>query len=371
MKILISPNAFKGTLTAMEAGEIIDNFLTESFSGIETKLIPIADGGDGTCELLTKALGLKQISSWTLDSFGRPVFGRFGFDTSSKKAFIDVSTASGIGLIRNESNDPFVASTYGTGVLIQEAIEEGAKEIILGLGGSATIDLGIGILAALGVNFLDEKGRELTPFSPDYLSRICHIQRPPNLPKIRFTFLCDVKNPFLGANGAIPVFGPQKGLREQEIDSFEMICQKVIQMMFFKMKKPFLDQSGFGAAGGIALGLSVFFPSEIKFGSSYFFEKVKISEQVKWADLIITGEGKYDSQSNEGKACFELLQLAKNNRKKSFLITSGKEAYQAGFDKVFVLPELNFNDSDYKSKARKNLLGLLKSELREIINLEN
>lgn len=371
MKILISPNAFKGTMTAVEAGEIIDDVLKASYSSIETKLIPIADGGDGTCELLTKALGLKQISSWTLDPFGRPVFGKFGFEPSSKKAYVDVSSASGIGLIRQEMFNPFVASTYGTGLLILKAIEEGAEEIILGLGGSATIDLGIGILASLGVNFLDEKGRELIPFSPDYLNRICHIQRPPNLPKIRFTFLCDVKNPFLGANGAIPVFGPQKGLRKEEIHSYELICQKVIQMIFSKMKKPFLDQSGFGAAGGIALGLSAFFHSEIKFGSSYFFEKVNIAEQVNWSDLVITGEGKYDSQSNEGKACFELLQLANHQKKKSILITSGKEAFQAGFDKVFVLPDLNFNDSDVKSKARKNLLGLLKSELREIINIEN
>lgn len=362
MKVLISPNAFKGTLTAREAGEIIDSFLKESFSGIETKVIPIADGGDGTCELLAKALGLKHISGWTLDPYGRPVIGRFGFDSSSKKAFIDVSTASGIGLIGNEAKNPFVASTYGTGILIKKAFYERAEEIILGLGGSATIDLGIGILAALGVNFLDENGREITPFSPEYINRICHIQRPPNLPKIRFTFLCDVKNPFLGANGAISVFGPQKGLREQEIDLYEKICQKVIQMIYSKMKKPFLDQQGFGAAGGIALGLSVFFSSEIKFGSSYFFEKIKVEEEIKWSDLIITGEGKYDSQSNEGKACFELLQLAKKNKKKAILITSGKEAFQAGFDKVIVLPELNFNDSDYKSKARKNLLGLLKSE---------
>lgn len=367
MKILISPNAYKSTLTATEAGEIIDNFLT-GFSGIQTKLIPIADGGDGTCELLTKALGLKRYSAWTLDPFGRPVFGSFGLDPFSKKAFIDVATASGIGLSGGKTSNPFVASTFGTGILINHAIKEGAEEIILGLGGSATIDLGFGILAALGIIFLDEKGRELTPFTSDYLDRICHIQRPVSLPKICFIFLCDVKNTFLGGNGAIPVFGPQKGLKEQEINSYEKLCEKVIQLLFAKIKKPFVDQSGFGAAGGIALGLSAFFPSEINFGSSYFFEKVKITEEAKWADLIITGEGRYDSQSNEGKACFELLQLAKNLKKKSILITSGNEAGQAGFDKVFYLPELNFNESDYKAKARRNLLELLKSRWNEIID---
>lgn len=368
MKFLISPNAFKGTMSATEAGEIIGNFLEESFPEIQSKMIPIADGGDGTCELLTKALDLKQISTWTLDPFGRPVLGTFGWDISSKKAFIDVSTASGIGLIGNEENDPFVASSFGTGLLIQKAVEVGAEEIILGLGGSATIDIGVGILAALGISFLDEKGRVLTPFSPDYLSRILLIQRTPTLPKIRFTCLCDVRNAFLGSKGAIPVFGPQKGLNESDFDSYERICERLIQMIFSKVKMTFVDQAGFGAAGGIALGLSAFFPLQIEFGSSYFFEKVNLENEVKWADLVITGEGKYDSQSNEGKACFELLQLAKNQRKKSILISSGKEAIHAGFDKVLVLPNLDFSDSDHKTKARENLLGLLKSELKGILS---
>lgn len=370
MNVLISPNAFKGTMTATEAGEIIDKFLKESSPDIQTKMIPIADGGDGTCELLSRALGLKKISTWTLDPFGKPVIGTFGFDNYSKKAFIDVSTASGIGLIGNEIKNPFVASTFGTGLLIQSAVNEGAEEIILGLGGSATIDLGIGILASLGISFLDEKGRDLTPFSPDYLSRIRYIQRPAKLPKFRFTCLCDVKNTFSGVKGAILVFGLQKGLEKQEFESYERICETVIQKIFHKVKKTFVDESGFGAAGGIALGLSAFFPLKIEFGASYFFGKVDLDEEVKWSDVVITGEGKYDSQSNEGKACFELLQRTKNQQKKSILITSGEDAFQAGFDEVLVLPELNFLHSDYHLKARENLLGLLKSRLIEILDVK-
>lgn len=371
MKILISPNAFKGTMSATEVGEIIEEFLKESWPEIQTKVIPIADGGDGTCELLTKALGLKRISAWTLDPFGRPLLGTYGWDANSKKAFIDVSTASGIGLIGNESKNPYVASTFGTGLLIQKAIVEGAEEIILGLGGSATVDLGVGILAALGISFLDEKGRDLIPFSPDYLSRISHIQRPPKLPKIKFTCLCDVKNTFLGTKGAIPVFGPQKGLNDAQFNSYEKVCEKIIQMISSKMKIPFLDQPGFGAAGGIALGLSAFFALQIEFGASYFFEKVNLKKAVNWADVVITGEGKYDSQSNDGKACFELLLLAKNQNKKSVLITSGSEGFEAGFDDVLVLPNLDFSDPDHKTKARENLLELLKSELKEILNNQN
>ena len=137
-------------------------------------------------------------------------------------------------------------------------------------------------------------------------------------------------------------------------------------MISSKVKSPFKDQSGFGAAGGIAVGLSAFFSLQIEFGATYFFEKVKLQNEVKWAELVITGEGKYDSQSNEGKACFELLQLTRNQQKKSILITSGNEAFKAGFNKILILPDLDFSDSEYKTKARENLLGLLKLEIKAI-----
>lgn len=361
MNVLISPNAFKGTITADKVGEIIQSCIKERYPEYHTKIVPIADGGDGTCSLLTKVLNLEYEEFWTLNAYGRPINGAFGWNDKDKTAYIDISVASGLGSLQNQYLDPFVASTFGTGMILQKAIERGAQHIVLGLGGSASIDLGTGILAALGILMLDEKGRELTPFSPNFLSKIKHIQFSPKLPKIEFTLLCDVRNFFFGKNGAIQVFGPQKGLNQEDADSFEKTCEEVLLKFYSKSKKEFIEEEGFGAAGGIAAGLSAFFPCEIKMGSSYFFEKAKLPDYVDWADLIITGEGKYDTQSKGGKASFELLQLAKNQGKKIALITGGDDQIEDEFDLIIRLPNLDFSKPDYASTAKLNLVGSFKS----------
>lgn len=358
MKFLIAPNAFKGTLTAQDAALEIQNAIKSHFPNAEFELQPIADGGDGTCTLLSESLNLETIQVAALNPIGQPVMGFFGFDRDGKKAYLDVSTASGIGHLNPTQLSPNLASTYGTGLILSKAIEIGASEIVLGLGGSATVDLGIGILLGLGILFLDEKGREITPFSPDYLSKIKHIQLPPRLPQIRFTLLCDVRNPLLGEMGAVHVFGPQKGVKAQELDSFEREIAAMVEMMGSKTRKPWVDQEGFGAAGGIAAGLSFFFPVQIQFGAEYFLALMKMKEKIKSADWVITGEGRYDRQSEKGKACFELLQLSKLLGKKTALITSGGEGADAGFDRIFKLPDLDFQSAEYKEKARENLRGL-------------
>lgn len=355
MKILIAPNAFKGTITADEAAELIGAVIQSKISESEIILQPLADGGDGTCRLLIQSLGLERISLMSLDAIGRPIEGDLGWDSSSKRVYLDVSTASGLGVLDENQKKADLTSTFGTGILIQKAIEMGAKEIILGLGGSATVDLGLGILQSFGFIFLDENGRDINPFTPDFLSRIRHIQRPPRLPKIKFTCLCDVNNHFFGAEGAIPVFGPQKGIKLDDLEEFETECRRVLEMLIRKTKIAWEDREGFGAAGGIALGLDLFFPVEIKFGANYFFDVVNLEEKVQNADWILTGEGRFDSQSAGGKACYELLQLCVKKNKNITLITSGNEGFGIGFDEVLVLPDLDFTNPNYKKIARENL----------------
>ncbi len=359
MNVLISPNAFKGSLTAIQAGEIIQNWIQNKFENYSTRLIPLADGGDGTCTLISKILGLQTFEYWTLDALGKPIKGHFGWEESSKTCFLDISTASGIAHLSVSNLDPNIASSFGTGILIEKSVEMGAERIVLGLGGSATIDIGVGILAALGVGFLNEKGRQLVPFSPNYLAKIKHIQLTPKLPKLQFIFLCDVKNRFFGKNGAIPTFGPQKGLDPRDFESFEKICAAVISMLYQKAKNEFIDQDSFGAAGGIAAGLSALFPSTIKMGSPYFFELAKLRDHVAWADLILTGEGKYDDQSKEGKAAFELLNMAKKEGKKIGLITGGNHSIEDSFDMILRLPELDFSSENISGRARENLIQTL------------
>lgn len=364
MKYLIAPNAFKGTLTAKEAAVIIAENLG-AYSNSKCIIQPIADGGDGTCGLIVDSLRLEKVQVLTLNAIGRPVLGYFGWDDNQKKAYLDVSIASGIGMLEPWQKNPELSSTYGTGLIIKHAIQLGAKEVILGLGGSATVDLGIGILGALGILFLDEDGREIPFFSPGFLKKIRHIQRTPYLPKIRITCLCDVKNLFLGSEGAIPVFGPQKGIQSDQIESFELDCLKVLNLLVRKSAKPWLDLPGYGAAGGIAVGLQSFFSTEIKFGADYFFELVGLEDKVKKVDWIITGEGQYDAQSDQGKASFALLQLAKANGKRIALVTSGSGGRGTEFDLVLELPALDFSESEFKEKARQNLSKLITNTFLE------
>jgi glycerate kinase len=172
-----------------------------------------------------------------------------------------------------------------------------------------------------------------------------------------------VRNPFFGPKGAVPVFGPQKGLKEAEIEATEVSTADFVDLLLRKSSHPILDQPGFGAAGGIAFGLAQFFPCTMEYGAPYFFKQVTLEEKVRQADWILTGEGQYDLQSEEGKACFELKQLAHKHGKKIALITSGKEGYSSGFDTVLELPQLDFLDPDYKKKAREKFQGLLREAI--------
>ncbi len=363
MKFLIAPNAYKGTFSAFEAAALIQKVLVQTYPSSQFISQALADGGDGTCALLADSLDLERIDCLSLNAIGQPIPGFYAWDESSKTAYLDVSTCSGVGVLPTHAREPSLTSTFGTGILIRHAIQKGAKNLILGLGGSATIDLGAGILQALGFLFLDQNGREIPAFSPEFLKRCRHIQRPLQLPEISFTCLCDVRNPFFGSNGAVPVFGPQKGVNEAEIEATEVIAADFVDLLLRKSSNPILDQPGFGAAGGIAFGLAQFFPCSMEYGAPYFFKQVNLEEKVRQADWILTGEGQYDRQSEEGKACFELKQLAHKYGKKIALIASGKEGYASGFDAVLELPPLDFSDPNYKKKALEQFQGLLRKAI--------
>ncbi|WP_373497259.1 glycerate kinase [Aquiflexum sp.] len=356
MNYLIAPNAFKGTIEADEAAAIISDTISRKFPDATSVQCPIADGGDGTCFLLGKELKLPRIDLYTLDPLGRSVPGFYFLDKTNNTAYLDVSTVSGIKYLKEYEKNPWTASTYGTGELIRNAISNGAKNIVLGLGGSATVDLGIGILNGLGYLFLDEKGRELPVFSDVLFKKLRHIQSPVQRPDIMITCLCDVNNYFFGEEGAIPVFGPQKGLDLEDFEEFEKCCSNVLDLLSRKAGKDINDKPGFGAAGGIAFGLSFFFPVTIQMGAQWFFDQVGIEEKVKRSDIIITGEGKYDSQSAGGKGSYELLQIAKKHNKKIVLITSGTGGDDAGFDEVLILPDLDFDREGFQVQAKKNLV---------------
>lgn len=365
MNWLIAPNAFKGTIEADRAAGLIKEVIMAADGSHQVSICPIADGGDGTCHLLSDILGLEKTFALACGPLGSPMQGFFSLDRSSGTAFVDVSTVSGIKWLKEYQKDPWTCSSYGTGELILKAVEMGAKEIVLGLGGSATVDMGTGILRALGILFLDANGREIPVFSPGFLGKIAHIQQTKPLSGLTFTILCDVENTYFGSRGAIPVFGPQKGLKEADFANFEAASQQVFELLKKKSKVGLTDKKGFGAAGGIALGLSAFVETNLVSGAGYFFEKVKMAERIQKADIVVTGEGRYDKQSDEGKGSHELLKMARASGKQIWLITSGTDARGSGFDRVLELPDLDFSSPDLSSQAERNLLDTVKKALEQ------
>ena len=365
MKILIAPNAFKGTISAFRAAEIIAQSIKETVPQAEILSCPIADGGDGTCELLGASLGLEKVEMQALNALGKPTEGFFYWDQEHLIAYMDVSTVSGIKDLKDHEKNPWIASTYGTGELMVQALEKGAKTIVLGLGGSASVDLGSGILRALGYLFLDSFGRELPVFSDSFLAKARLLQSPIKKYGFKVVCLCDVDNYFFGDHGAIPVFGPQKGLLEEDHASYEKVCKELISIFQRKTAKPLNDQAGFGAAGGVAYGLSCFFPTEIKRGAQWFFDAVGVAEKVKWADLVITGEGKFDLQSAAGKGSYEFKQLADQLGKSILLISSGEEGKSSGFQDFIQIPELTENDPKLIETAEINLAEAVKAYFRQ------
>ncbi|MCC5938591.1 MAG: glycerate kinase [Lunatimonas sp.] len=355
MNWLVAPNAFKGTIEADRAAALIRETILDANSSHRVELCPIADGGDGTCHLLAEILGMERVVLQACGPLGRPMEGFFGFEETTKTAFVDVSTVSGIKWLQARERDPWTTSSYGTGELILRAVDLGAKEVVLGLGGSATVDLGTGILRALGFLFLDENGREIPVFAPGFLSKIAHIQQTKPWSDLTFTILCDVDNTYFGERGAIPVFGPQKGLKLEDFPQFEKASRQLVELLQRKTNRILEDKPGFGAAGGIALGLSAFFETKLVSGARYFFDKVHMLERIGRADRIVTGEGRYDSQSDQGKGSHELLKLAKAAGKEIWLVTSGTDAMNSGFDRVLQLPDLDFSVPDVSEQAEKNL----------------
>jgi glycerate kinase len=318
---LIAPNAFKGSLSATEAAKAIGRGIQKVDSSFIFKSIPLADGGDGTSRLLSKHIKAEWVDLETIDALGRPIIAGFGYHKENSLAIIDVAEASGIQHLSLNELNPKVATSYGTGLLIKKAIELGAKQIWLGLGGSASIDGGIGILEALGFNFfnLDKKRIENPVLEMDKIASISYPNEDSS--QIAFTLLCDVENPLLGKNGSVAVFGLQKGVKSTEIIYFENRLRN-----WAKVIEPNADSDKLesfpklGAAGGIAFGLQACLNTQLISGSEFFLKQVQFTNHLQWADVLITGEGKFDQQSSQGKITDKVIKEAQKYGAKVFVL---------------------------------------------------
>jgi glycerate kinase len=356
MQILVAPNAFKGTIEADYAAQIIAEALQAKYPQATVVQCPIADGGDGTCSLLGKALRWQPHTVRATDARGRNKEATYYYNAATHTACTDISSVSGIRHLSISERDVWSASTFGTGQLIVHAVQRGAQHIILGLGGSASVDMGLGILQALGLRLYDADNQLIVPFSYRWLERVAAFSAE-NLQSVgKITCLCDVDNLFFGEQGAIPVFAPQKGLQTVDKQAFTDNSVRIFGLLQ-QINPALMDKPSFGAAGGIPMGLSAFYQVEIVSGATYFFEAVQMERLVAQSDWIITGEGRYDCQSESGKGCYALLLLARKHGKRISLISSGspEELAVSGFDDVYALPSLDFSAADITVQAVANM----------------
>lgn len=313
MKIVIAPNAFKGGLDAFAAAEAIQQGLKKSELVCETVLLPIADGGDGTMDVLVRYFDGELISCTTEDALGRPLEAQFGLIEFGKTAIIELAAASGIRHLTASELNPMSASTFGSGLLIRIALEYNVNHVVITLGGSATVDGGIGMLGALG---LEVEGWEQPLYGGQVLQHITAVDTAvldSEIEDVKFTLLCDVDNYLLGAEGAAAVFGPQKGATTDMVGQLEAGLTNFAKITKLAKGIDATQLKHGGAAGGCGAFLATYLGAEIQDGSDYLFEKMKVSENLKDADLVITAEGRIDEQTRHGKGPYAIALSALQN----------------------------------------------------------
>lgn len=313
MHILIAPNAFKHALDAAEAAFSIQKGLMESQLQCSCTCFPIGDGGNGTCRLIIDKCAGEVSEINVKDPLGRTISAPFGLIDNGRMAVIEMADGSGLHLLKQEELDPLHANSYGTGQLIDAAVSKGAAHIIIGMGGSATVDGGSGMLSALGVRFLDAEGQQITDL-PLGLQRLHAIDRSAAEKRLRgakLTVLCDVENPLLGKNGAAHVFGPQKGATPEMVAELESILQRYAEVIHAETGVAIADEVSCGVAGGASGGLMGILGAELVNGIDYFLELTQFEKSLVKSDLVITGEGSIDEQTLDGKGPYGVAKRAK------------------------------------------------------------
>jgi glycerate kinase len=313
MKIILAPDKFKGSLTGVQFCAAVEEGILEILPNTEIIKLPLADGGDGTIDILEYHLKGKRVTVKVNDPLFREIEASYLYMDSIDTAFIEMAEASGMYLLKKEEQNCYNTTTLGTGELILNAINKGAKTIILGIGGSATNDCGMGMATALGYKFEDENGKELQPIGKN-LSQIRVINSSyvlGTLKSVEFKVACDVTNPLYGEQGAAYVYGPQKGASKDELERLDNGLKNIASIFKKQFNKDVQNIKGAGAAGGMGAGTSVFLNAELKSGIDLVKELIRFDTKIKDADWIITGEGKLDSQTLSGKTIDGVVTSAK------------------------------------------------------------
>ena len=375
-KVVIAMDSLKGSMTSLEAGTVIQEAIHMVQKETEVVVKPLADGGEGTTEALIEGLHGERIEKIVTGPLKEPVMAVYGWIEESKTAIMEMASAAGIVLLKEEERNPWEATTYGVGELIKDAVLRGAKKIILGIGGSATNDGGIGMLQALGYEFLNQEGNPVGE-GAKVLSEIQTIEKKKDailLEHCQIEVACDVNNPLCGENGATYVFGPQKGVKMEERETIDRAMSH-----FADVTETFLgvDQreiKGAGAAGGLGFALVAYLQATLRSGIDLVLEAVNLEGALQGADLVVTGEGRLDHQTAMGKAPIGVAKLAKKHGIKviAFAGSVTKDARicnEKGIDAYFPIVRgvTTLEEATKKENAKENLKATAEQVFRLLL----
>ncbi|WP_318459634.1 glycerate kinase [Photobacterium leiognathi] len=362
MKIIIAPDSYKESLTAMEVATAIENGFRQVIPNAEYIKLPMADGGEGTVQSLVDASNGTIIERSVTGPLGEQVNGFFGLMGDGKTAIIEMAAASGLHLVSPELRNPMLTTSFGTGELILAALDKGVEHIIVGIGGSATNDGGIGMAQALGVRFLDENNKQIS-YSGGALDRLHHIDISdidPRLAKVKLEVACDVDNPLCGEKGASQVFGPQKGATPEMVVQLDTNLAHYAEIIKRDLGTDVKDMAGAGAAGGMGAALLGLFNAQLRPGIEIVMDAVNLADVLQDADLVITGEGRIDSQTIHGKTPIGVARTAKRFNKPVIGIAGSLSydcniVHEHGIDAVFSVVPRSVNLAEALAEAAINV----------------
>lgn len=375
MKIVVVLDSFKGSLGSLEAGNAVKEGILKIRPEACVIVKPIADGGEGTTEAIVEACGGNYISLSVHGPLYEKVDAVYGIIPDSKMAIVEMAAAAGITLVKDRLN-PMHATTYGVGELIKDAVFKGCRNFIIGIGGSATNDGGIGMLTALGYQFLDKDG-QLTGISGGVLQDICRVNTQnvmPELQECNFQIACDVTNPLCGKNGATYIYGPQKGVTNENLENLDRAMRNFADVTAEFIGKDYSNDPGAGAAGGLGFAFLGYLNAKLIPGIDLVVQTIGLQEIMKDADLVFTGEGRLDSQTAMGKAPIGIAKLAKKFGAKVIALTGSvafgaEKCNESGIDAFFpILREITtLKEAMEESTAKKNIEKTTEQIMRLII----
>jgi glycerate kinase len=372
MRVVVAPDSFKESLSASRVAFAIAEGVKRVDLNAELICIPMADGGEGTVEALVTATSGKIVSAPSVDALNRPIKSFYGVLGDGKTAVIEMAAASGLELLSQEEQNPLITSTYGTGLLLKAAMEAGFREIIIGIGGSATNDGGAGMAQALGFKLLDQNGQSIG-FGGGSLANLFKIDRSeihPLLSSAKITIACDVQNPLIGPSGATNVYAPQKGAGAEMLTVLESGMTHYSNVLKAEFGSDYSEVPGAGAAGGLGAGLMAFCNATMRSGFELIAELTDLERHISQADLVITGEGKIDAQTAYGKTISGIAKLCRKHRVTLIAlagVVSGdlSELYQQGLTSALAIASGPITADE----SKRNATVLLEKTSEQLIRL--